>query len=465
MRISTTARALWLFVLLALGSATALQAQTIREMEFKNQPITDILLALAQMAGRSIVPDETVAGNASYYFSQTDLDAALTLFLGTYGYYFWEKGNVYYVSKLRMVYDASHDQLAVDSNDVPIPVIVRTLSTTIGKTILFDALPQERLTLHSAAISPGELLAVIVKRFPDYSVEQDKAFLYIKRRPVETAAVGAAGTRGQDALVRTGDTYGINAPQIRFRDAVQSLFRQAGREYSLLGQNDPVLSNLYFRGKSFQEMLQLIADQASVGFTAVGEITYLYDIQRKDVLNKLETTVLVQVKYLSVTDLPALLPPDLVSSGSLKVDAASNSLVLYGSIQQVGPVQDFIRAIDRPLSGSRYYRFDLAYTSAQDFLKLLPPRLGKLLHHPPVNLQLLPHADGPGQEADRGRLHLAGGPVVRRLTHSAALRAGGRPAEEPAPCGGQGQNRPDHQSVHHLLHRQRGPAAALPEAA
>lgn len=375
------ARMLLVTTVLVCALAAGVGAQTVREMEFKNQPITDILLALAQMAGRSIVPDETVSGNASYYFSQTDIDAALTLFLGTYGYYYWQKGGVYYVSKMRLVYEAAHDQVAVDTNDVPIPLIVRSLSTAIGKTILFDALPQDRLTLHASALSPVEVLTVIVKRFPDYTVEQDKAFLYLKRRPAETPVTGPGGVggpggfRGQDALVRSGDTYAVGAAQIRFRDAVQSLFRQGGREYSLLGQNDPVLSSLYYRDKSFEEMLQLIADQAAVGFVTVGDITYLFDILRKDVLNKLQTTVLVPVKYLSVTDLPALLPPDLAASGSMKVDAASNSLVLFGSIEQVGPLQEFIRRIDRPLSGSRYYRFDLAYTTAQDFLKLLPPRL------------------------------------------------------------------------------------------
>jgi len=374
MRVSTTAGALWLSVLLTLGAAAPLGAQTIREMEFKNQPITDILLALAQMAGKSIVPDDTVTGNASYYFSQIDLDAALSLFLTAYGYYFWEKDGVYYVSRLRLVYDSARDQLKIDSNDVPIPSIVRTLSTTIGKTILFDALPQDRLTLHSAAISPAEVLTLLVKRFPEYSVEQDKAFFYVKRRPVEAQPVAGVG-RAQDALTRTGDTYSISAPQVRFRDAVQSLFRQAGREYSLLGQNDPVLANLYFKDKSFEEMLQLIADQAACGFVKVGEIYYVYDVQRKDVLNKLESTVLVPLKHLSVSDLPGLLPPDLVSSGSFKTDAGTNSVILYGNIQQIGPLQDFLLKIDRPLTASRYYRFDLAYTSAQDFIKLLPPRL------------------------------------------------------------------------------------------
>ena len=53
-------------VLLILVAGLA-PAQQIKEIEFHNQPITDILLALGEMAGCSIVPDETVTGTASYY--------------------------------------------------------------------------------------------------------------------------------------------------------------------------------------------------------------------------------------------------------------------------------------------------------------------------------------------------------------------------------------------------------------
>jgi len=47
-------------VLSLLLVLSPLAAQKIKRMEFRNQPIPDILLALAQSAGVSIIPDETV---------------------------------------------------------------------------------------------------------------------------------------------------------------------------------------------------------------------------------------------------------------------------------------------------------------------------------------------------------------------------------------------------------------------
>src|SRR5208282_3611173 len=89
----------------ACALTSVLAAQQIKEMEFKNQAIVDILLALAQASGRSIVPDETVSGNASYYFSETDFETALKIFLTTYRMYCWKEGNITYISRVRSTWN------------------------------------------------------------------------------------------------------------------------------------------------------------------------------------------------------------------------------------------------------------------------------------------------------------------------------------------------------------------------
>ena len=95
-----------------------LPAQQIKEMEFKNQAIVDILLALAEMSGKSIVPDETVTGNASYYFNETDFETALKIFLATYKMYYWKDGSIFYVSRVRCVWSKDAGLAAIDAEDV-----------------------------------------------------------------------------------------------------------------------------------------------------------------------------------------------------------------------------------------------------------------------------------------------------------------------------------------------------------
>ena len=156
-------------------------------MRFVNQPITDILLALAEVSGRSMVPDETVRGDASYYFAETDFDTALRLFLETYKLYVRREGSVYYVSRIRTEWEPGAGLITMHAEDVEIPLLLRAASRAMGRTILFDPLPGERLTVHADAMAPQKLLEIILRRFPDYKVEADASFFYVKReaRPAQ----------------------------------------------------------------------------------------------------------------------------------------------------------------------------------------------------------------------------------------------------------------------------------------
>ena len=107
------------------------------------------------MAGRSIVPDETVSGNASYYFATTDFETALEVFLSTYKLRSWSEGGVTLVSRVLARLDTATGTVGLDADDVDLRLIVRALSRAIGKTILFDTLPKETLTVHAACRRPG----------------------------------------------------------------------------------------------------------------------------------------------------------------------------------------------------------------------------------------------------------------------------------------------------------------------
>ncbi|KKK63237.1 hypothetical protein LCGC14_2996280, partial [marine sediment metagenome] len=94
-----------LFFLFFYLSPLSIFSEQIKEMQFINQPITDILLALGEISGKSIIPDETVKGSASYYFSETDFETAIKVFLNTYKMYLRKENNIYYVSRIKVEYD------------------------------------------------------------------------------------------------------------------------------------------------------------------------------------------------------------------------------------------------------------------------------------------------------------------------------------------------------------------------
>jgi len=358
----------------ALLLTTVLPAQQIREMEFKNQAIVDILLALAEMSGRSIVPDETVSGNASYYFSETDFETALKIFLTTYKMYYWKDGNIYYVSRVRSSWNMDTGTATLDAEDVELRLIVATLSRAIGRTILFDSLPRENITIHVDNAKPDKILEMIVKRFPDYQVESGEDFHYIKRLDAAGRSDQRADKPGTLVTLSSGK-YAVNTDKARLRDLLAEIFKQAGLEYSFFLRSDAILENLHFADKTLEEILRLILEQANADFSVENGIYYVYEIQRADVMKKLKTIHSIPLTYLSVQDLPNLFPQDMASQSSFRLDKNTNTVILSGSAQEIGPIEEFIKALDQPPQQKRYYRFDLSYLKVNDFLALLPPQL------------------------------------------------------------------------------------------
>ena len=98
-------------------------------MQFKDTPITDILLVLAEISGQSIIADETVDGNASYFFSNTDLDLALNQFLPQYGIYYTVSEGIYRVS--RILASQNGDKVLCKAEDVDMQLIYSPFNTGI----------------------------------------------------------------------------------------------------------------------------------------------------------------------------------------------------------------------------------------------------------------------------------------------------------------------------------------------
>ena len=360
-----------LFAICLVLPATV-EAQDIQELQFINQPITDILIALGEIFDKSILPDETVEGSASYYIAETDFDTALAVFLDTQNLYVREEGGLYYVSSIRTDFDSFSGTVSMDAEDVQIRYLVRSLSEAISSTILYDSLPPDTLSIHVSRIKPEDLIAIFIKKYPDLELEIEENYYYIKRVPVVTSTVQQSRLPAKDLVTAQAGKYTLDVERSRFVEVIDAVFRSAGVEYSLLTKRDAVLENLKFENKTFAELLRLVLEQASADYATYEDIYYVFDITEKDVLKKLKTTVTVPLAHIAVQNLPNLLPPDLLSARFYKIDVINNAIILNGSIEEIAPVQSFISKIDRPVLGQQYFRFDLNHIKVSNLPNLLP---------------------------------------------------------------------------------------------
>lgn len=349
-----------------------LQSQSLEDMAFFNQPIRDILEVLGRAGGITLSFDETVEGQTSFRSPGMEVREAVELFLEQNRLYGSWKGDVLHVSRIRVT-ENGDGTLNVDAEDAGIQEIVLALSRRTARTVIFDALPRESLTLHVRGRTLEALLSIIVMKFPDYVLDIEGELHYIRYE--RERAEGGGMRLGADAVSREGELYGLQVEQGRFSDILDELFRLAETEYSYLGRNDGVLSRLNFRPRPFGETLRLLLEQANSDFTVVGDVHYIFDIQRSEVLRRHNSVVHRGMRYVNAKEVPGLMPAGMAEQGMITVDEKRNALILYGSLEALGPVQGFLDSLDRPREGRSWVRLDLNYLEPGGLPGILPGEL------------------------------------------------------------------------------------------
>lgn len=363
-------------ILLLFEYISIVPSQEIKQMEFVNQSIKDILFTLAQTTGTSIIADDTVDGKASYHFSNTNIDTALEHFLSHNDLYSWKKDGIYYVSKVMVKYNVGTELLTLFAKDVEPRLILEKISKEIKSTILFDALPREKLTVNVESLPVSRVLEIVMHRFSNYEVEDLGDYYYVKRRSVErnSSSRSVAGTvTAEDGL------FSISADSVRLTDVLSRLFSESGLEYSMMKRGDFVLENIHFKDKPFNELLRLVLERADGDFTVRNNIYYIFDVSKNEIMKKMDDIEYVKLDNIPVELLPSLFPAGLASSSIFKIDKDNNAIILSGTYEETTPVREFITKLEAEYEEKQVSKLDLSFLTVDELLKLLPTRLQKLM--------------------------------------------------------------------------------------
>lgn len=385
---------LFIFILLIFFLSQSLYAKKIELLEFYEQPITDILLQLAAIEGISIVPDDTVHGNASFVFADIEVIDGLKVFLTTYNMFLKIEGGIYYVSKIRVDYNSALDIItAFDAQDVILDLLVNALSKAINKTILKDPLPTQTLTIHQKNIKVEDLIKIFIAQAPEYKLVVYPTYYHIQMKATPTPPpVGPSPLPGQ-FFKKDGNYYSIQQERKRFKELLEDLFRMEQAEYQLLLQRDILIDSwLRFYNKPFEDMLGILCEHGNADFKQVNGVYYIFEIAQRDILKKYKETMVVPLKHITAQDLQRILPPDLGSSKFYRIDTSNNLIILNGSLQEIIPIAEFIEMVDQPIGTTKYYRYNLKFIKAANFQALLPDnyKFLKVVQIPDSNAVVMP---------------------------------------------------------------------------
>lgn len=355
-------------------------SQNMKAMEFVNQDIQDILMALASVSGKSIITDDTVTGKASFYFAESDFDDSLQNFLETYKLYLKTENGVIKISRISCNFNSTNSLVSLYADNVNVESLLKALSKEIGKTILYDTLPSVSLSVAIDNLPVESVLDICIKKLSDYSLESYENYYYIKR--IEQTS-GSSKKRNSKVIVHTGDLYSINIEKERFLDIITQLFAEAKLEYSLFVQNDMQLSNLYFVDKDFNTILSLILEQANADYVVKNNIYYIIDLQKKGVGGKIRKTDIISLTWIQAADVLSLLPSDLSSASVIKVDKNNNTLILTGTTEEIDPIKNFIKQIDIQSNVLDFRCIEIKHLKASEIVSMIP---AKLMQSTPVQI-------------------------------------------------------------------------------
>ncbi|MCF6335637.1 MAG: hypothetical protein L3J12_07840 [Spirochaetales bacterium] len=347
----------------------------IEEMEFIDQPIKDILFTLARITGNSIIADSTVSGKGSYYFIDTDLETALKQFLSVYDLSFSKSDGVYYVSRVIVELEKESNKLTLYGKDVKPGLLIEKIGKVIGKTILYDELPEELISVNVIDMGVEEVLKMIMYRFEEYEIELYPNYFYIKK----TGLLNKTTLIENNSMIKMeNNLYSISAPSIRLSDALKQLFKESGNEFSLMKRGDTVLESLFFKNKTFDEMLRLLLERSDGDYTVRESVYYIFDISRNEIMKKFDYLEYIKLESIPVELLPALFPAGLAGSSVFKIDRENNAIILSGSSEETAPVRDFIHKMEEEYGNKVISELDLSFLTVEELLKLLPLRMKNL---------------------------------------------------------------------------------------
>lgn len=344
-------------------------------MDFRNQKISDIIYSLAEIYDESVVVDETVTGNTSYHLEENNFENALKKLCDNSHLYLSKADGAYFVSRIKISINEK-EKISINSEDVNIELFINTLSRKVNKTIMYDSLPNAVVSIRVANSDVEDILNLVLLKLPGFGLEKVSEGFYLSK------TAGANNSRRNIdifKITKKDDEYSLTVQKAMFSTVLESLFKKAEKEFSLLIKNSVQLENINYAEKEFDEVLRLLLEQGNCDYS-IGKngVYYIFEVQKKDVLKNLKETKIITLKNLTVDTLISIMPSELNSSSFMKFDKGTNTIVLNGSKSEIEPINSFIEKVDvLNVKENSVKTLKLNFIKGSELIKSLPSTISK----------------------------------------------------------------------------------------
>jgi type II secretory pathway component GspD/PulD (secretin) len=312
--------------------------------------------------------DDSVSGNATFRFSDSGFENALLRFADYCNLFVTKKNTDYHISKISVLV-SDNSLISLDTEEVTPELIIKKIAQEAKKTIIYDPLPQDKITVRMQNASIEDILKLLFVKNPEYMVITQNQGFYVKR---DQTMLNEMRTTGSIRIDATDNLYTISGQRILFPALIDSLFKKANKEYLILNRTTTALENIFYENKDFDSLLRILLDSVNFDYKIENGVYYIFEIQRQDIVKKLKETVTLTLNHISALEIQNIIPSPLNAAGFIKIDKNTNSIFITGSREEIDPIIAFITSIDKPLDGRYYKLFTVKNISVKDALSLIP---------------------------------------------------------------------------------------------
>lgn len=347
------------------------EAEPLLNFQFIRQPISDIVYALSMYSNIPIVVNKTVDGTAQFQFSGNDFEQAFDTFIVLNDLYVEKKEHVWTVTRV-LIRPLEEGRIKLDASEVELRTLIEYLARETGTTVTADILPHVTTSIHIQESTVQEAISLIMKPYSDYTVSVYDTYLSIKKNPAQAMQASQMPSYMLD-IKETGGLFTLRVQKGVLQEILDTLFKQAKREYSSFVNGTQTIERLDFAGKPFEEALSYVLEQAGAEYAEKNRMYYIFPVQQSEIINKLKREGkqwnLFKLKYKNIQEITTLLQaqfPD-VPITPLADNTGFFALMLPDK-QYV--LSKWLETID---DSPKSMLIKLKYIRTEDLLKKLPP--------------------------------------------------------------------------------------------
>ena len=319
----------------------------IDDLSFLNTEITEILKAVSEVFGITIVPDKDIQGTITRYFKDTSLEQTLTLLLEPLDFTYEVKDGIYFVKKkpaFSVNYDNAKKIFNIKAGKAKLQDIINDMSIKSNQTIIFDGSSNDIVTINIFNKDILESLTLLTDTLK-YDIKNDAKSYYVKKKE-EDIFFAEAGKSTGISIKGEEDKIQLKVYNQSSNDILLALFRKFNKKLSLLSTKTIKIPYLDIENISFDQLLNVIFQHSTQSYTKQNDVYYIYDSLATKESSPYRISAVYKLKNLDSKSFQMNVPAQIIPQTSYKLDPDSNEVIIVGSPEEVDQYLNFIKNID-----------------------------------------------------------------------------------------------------------------------